>query len=170
MSIKLRELIRAVRACKTAADERAVIQKEAANIRSAFKDNANQFRHRNVAKLLFMHMLNYPTHWGQVECLKLIASPRFTEKRVGYLGLMLLLDETQDVIMLATNSMKMDMGNPQQVRCSPRVCRAYATRARLPSWPPTPSISVWSTRARPFGISMLASYSPALVVCAVGVA
>eukprot|EP00619_Florenciella_sp_RCC1007_P019826 CAMPEP_0205937774 /NCGR_PEP_ID=MMETSP1325-20131115/45046_1 /ASSEMBLY_ACC=CAM_ASM_000708 /TAXON_ID=236786 /ORGANISM="Florenciella sp., Strain RCC1007" /LENGTH=50 /DNA_ID=CAMNT_0053308073 /DNA_START=37 /DNA_END=186 /DNA_ORIENTATION=- len=50
MSIKLRELIRAVRACKTAQDERSVISKECALIRTAFKDNNISFRHRNVAK------------------------------------------------------------------------------------------------------------------------
>jgi hypothetical protein len=36
-SIKLRELIRQVRLCKTAAEERAVITKECALIRNAFK-------------------------------------------------------------------------------------------------------------------------------------
>ena len=35
---------------------------------------------RNVAKLMFMHMLGYPTHFGQMETLKLIASSGFPDK------------------------------------------------------------------------------------------
>jgi len=112
MTQKLRDLIRAVRACKTAAEERDIIAKECALIRTAFKQNDNQYRHRNVAKLLYIHMLGFPTHWGQMECLKLIASPRFPEKRIGYLGLMVLLDEKQKVLMLVTNSLKNDFDNP----------------------------------------------------------
>ena len=87
MSMKLRELIRAVRAAKTAAEERAVITKESALIRSAFKNDSSSssmMRHRNVAKLLFIHMLGYPSHFGQMETLKLISSPVFAEKRMGF--------------------------------------------------------------------------------------
>jgi len=114
MSIKLRELIRSIRACKTAAEERAVIARECALIRTAFKEDDNQFRHRNVAKLLFIHMMGYPTHFGQMECLKLIASSKLPEKRVGYLGLTQLLDENTEVLMLVTNSIKNDMCHDNQ--------------------------------------------------------
>ena len=68
-----RDLIRAVRACKTSAEERALIAKESASIRGSLKDSDAAYRHRNVAKLMFMHMLGYPTHFGQMECVKLIA-------------------------------------------------------------------------------------------------
>uniref|UniRef100_A0A383VEJ1 AP-1 complex subunit gamma n=1 Tax=Tetradesmus obliquus TaxID=3088 RepID=A0A383VEJ1_TETOB len=111
MSVRLRELIRAVRSCKTQAEERDVIAKESAALREAFREQDPRYRHRNIAKLMYIHMLGYPTHFGQMETLKLIAANGFPEKRIGYLGLMLLLDERQEVLMLVTNSLKMDLNN-----------------------------------------------------------
>ncbi|CAD5168007.1 unnamed protein product [Musa acuminata subsp. malaccensis] len=111
---RLRDMIRAIRACKTAAEERAVVRKECAAIRSAISENDQDYRHRNIAKLMFIHMLGYPTHFGQMECLKLIAASGFPEKRIGYLGLMLLLDERQEVLMLVTNSLKQDLNHSNQ--------------------------------------------------------
>ncbi|CAG8713843.1 15780_t:CDS:10, partial [Acaulospora morrowiae] len=102
---------KAIRACKTAADERAVIQKESAAIRTIFKEENNDSRHSNVAKLLYIHMLGYPAHFGQIECLKLVASNRFADKRLGYLGIMLLLDENQEVLTLVTNCLRNDMNH-----------------------------------------------------------
>ncbi|KAG8498493.1 hypothetical protein CXB51_004894 [Gossypium anomalum] len=92
-------MIRAIRACKTAAEERAVVRKECAAIRASINEDDQDYRHRNLAKLMFIQMLGYPTHFGQMECLKLIASAGFPEKRIGYLGLMLLLDERQEVLI-----------------------------------------------------------------------
>jgi hypothetical protein len=107
MSARLRDLIKVVRAAKTAQDEREIISKECAAIRTSFKEEEADNRPRNVAKLLYIHMMGYPTHFGQMECLKLIVSPQYSDKRIGYLALMLLLDERQEVLMLVTNSLKM---------------------------------------------------------------
>lgn len=103
---RLKELIRAIRGCKTAADERACVARESATIRTAFKEDSAESRYINILKLLYIHMMGYPAHFGQIECLKLVASPRFCDKRVGYLGIMLLLDESQEVLTLVTNSLK----------------------------------------------------------------
>uniref|UniRef100_A0A0E0K6I2 AP-1 complex subunit gamma n=1 Tax=Oryza punctata TaxID=4537 RepID=A0A0E0K6I2_ORYPU len=111
---RLRDMIRAIRACKTAAEERAVVRRECAEIRAAISENEQEIRHRNMAKLMFIHMLGYPTHFGQMECLKLIAAAGYPEKRIGYLGLMLLLDERQEVLMLVTNSLKQDLNHSNQ--------------------------------------------------------
>jgi AP-1 complex subunit gamma-1 len=64
--MRLRDLIRQIRAARTAADERSVVQKECAYIRSTFREEDNVWRCRNVAKLLYIHMLGYPAHFGQV--------------------------------------------------------------------------------------------------------
>lgn len=41
-------------------------------------------RHHNIAKLLYIHMLGYPAHFGQIECLKLVASPRYAPSLCAY--------------------------------------------------------------------------------------
>ncbi|KAI8615855.1 adaptin N terminal region-domain-containing protein [Chytriomyces sp. MP71] len=108
---KLKDMIKAIRAAKTMADERAVIARESAFIRTAIKEETTETRYINVQKLLYIYMLGYPAHFGQIECLKLAASPRFGDKRLGYLGIMLLLDESQETLTLVTNCLQNDMNS-----------------------------------------------------------
>jgi AP-1 complex subunit gamma-1 len=64
----------------------------------------------------------YPTHFGQLECMKLTASPHFPEKRIGYLGMMLLLSEEADVLMLATNALKNDLNSENKFIAGLALC------------------------------------------------
>ena len=68
-SQRLRDLIRQIRSARTAAEEREVINKECAQIRDSFRAEDNTWRCRNVAKLLYIYMLGYPAHFGQVNYL-----------------------------------------------------------------------------------------------------
>ncbi|OSS51441.1 hypothetical protein B5807_03478 [Epicoccum nigrum] len=120
----LKQFIRNVRAAKTIADERAVVKKESAAIRASFRDESHDsnVRRNNVAKLLYLFTLGERTHFGQIECLKLLASPRFADKRLGYLGTMLLLDENQEVLTLVTNSLKNDLNHANQYTVGLALC------------------------------------------------
>lgn len=110
---RLKDFIHALRGCKTLSAERALIAKESFAIRTAFKEEVGpEHRYHSVAKLLYIYLLGYPAHFGQVECLKLAASGRMKDKRLGYLGVVLLLDEQQQTLTLVTNSLKNDLNSP----------------------------------------------------------
>lgn len=66
---------------------------------------------RNVAKLLFINMLGHDTDFGQLECLKLITANTYAEKRIGYLGLTQLFNEKSEILMMATNRMRIDLSS-----------------------------------------------------------
>lgn len=106
-----RSFIRAVRSSRTIADERAVIRKESAKVRTAFRDPHLDEPHlrKNIEKLLYLYILGEPTSFGQVECLKLLTSRSYINKRLGYLAAMLILDENQEILTLLTNSLDIDI-------------------------------------------------------------
>uniref|UniRef100_A0A673IFG7 AP-1 complex subunit gamma n=1 Tax=Sinocyclocheilus rhinocerous TaxID=307959 RepID=A0A673IFG7_9TELE len=116
------EMIRVIRSARTQGEERGIIQRECADIRAQFRQGDNGERSHSLAKLLYVHMLGYPAHFGQMECVRLIASPRYSEKRIGYLGAMMLLDEKQDASLLITNSIKNDLSHSSQYVQSLALC------------------------------------------------
>uniref|UniRef100_A0A8C1I525 AP-1 complex subunit gamma n=1 Tax=Cyprinus carpio carpio TaxID=630221 RepID=A0A8C1I525_CYPCA len=122
MILRLQEMIRVIRSARTQGEERGIIQRECADIRAQFRQGDNGERSHSLAKLLYVHMLGYPAHFGQMECVRLIASTRYSEKRIGYLGAMMLLDENQDASLLITNSIKNDLSHNSQYVQSLALC------------------------------------------------
>ena len=56
-------------------------------------------------------MLGHDTDFGQMGCLDLITANSFAEKRIGYLGLTQLFNEKSEVLMMATNRIRIDLNN-----------------------------------------------------------
>lgn len=63
MSMKLRDLIRAVRSAKTAADERAIITKEAALIRTAFREEVPEYVAASLPTRLMERHAGFVAGW-----------------------------------------------------------------------------------------------------------
>lgn len=127
MGNTLRDFIKDLRSCKTASEERALISKEIAEILSSLQmpvsssfsflrsstsgsqtylssKSATSFC--NIQKLLYIFLLGQSVNFGQIECLKLCASSHLFDKKLGYLGVNLLIDNSQETLLLATNSLK----------------------------------------------------------------
>lgn len=112
----LRSFIKDVRSAKTVAEERAIITKTSAKIRTKLRDDhlPQEKRRTNIQKLLYLYVLGEKTHFGQVECINLIASDDFADKRLGYLAATLLLDGSQDLLTLLTNLLNNDLSHPNR--------------------------------------------------------
>ena len=133
--LKIRQLIKRVRACKTAEEERSVINKESAEIRNLSKDPNAPHKARNLCKAIYMQMMGYQTSFMQMSCINLLASSDFTEKRIAYSALPLVIDSTSQVLLLATSTIKKDLQNRDNPEiqalalnavgdvCTPDMCR-----------------------------------------------
>ena len=133
--LKIRQLIKRIRACRTAEEERSVINKESAEIRNLSKDPNAPFKARNLCKAIYMQMMGYQTSFMQMSCINLLASSDFTEKRIAYSALSLVIDSTSQVLLLATSTIKKDLQNKDNPDvqalalnavgdvCTPDMCR-----------------------------------------------
>ena len=107
--LKLREFIKRIRACKTLDEERSLCNKESAEIRNLKKETAQKLAVRSMTKCMAMSLLGYQTEFIHMTCISLLASQNFTQKRLAYLGICMLLDEKSDILLLSSNVIKKDL-------------------------------------------------------------
>lgn len=100
-----------IRNCTSQESEQKRIDKELAHIRKQFTassiDGYNMKKY--VWKLLYMYMLGYDIQVGHMEALRLITSPRYTEKSTGYMSCQLLWTEQTDFLKLLIQSVRKDL-------------------------------------------------------------
>lgn len=59
-----------------------------------------------LLKLSYLEMLGYDMSWASFHVLEVMSSPRFAQKRVGYLAAVQSFRSNTDVLMLAENQLQ----------------------------------------------------------------
>ena len=67
-----------------------------------------------MSKCMAMSLMGYSTEFIHMTCLNLLASQNFTQKRLAYLGICMLLDENSEILLLTSNIIKKDLSNSNQ--------------------------------------------------------
>ena len=62
-----------------------------------------------ILKLIWINMMGHETEFAQVECMNALFYENFKLKMIGYLGLSLFLSEKSEVLMMATNRIRIDL-------------------------------------------------------------
>ncbi|EGD96925.1 AP-3 complex subunit delta [Trichophyton tonsurans CBS 112818] len=67
----------------------------------------------SLLKLIYLEMFGYDMSWASFHVLEVMSSPKFHQKRVGYLGAVQSFRVDTEVLMLATNLLKKDIVSAQ---------------------------------------------------------
>jgi len=138
MAQPLDDFIDAVRTAESLEQERFFISTEQAQIRAFMRNRDPALGPRVVSKLIALDIFGENVSWGQMEVITLMSHDVFSQKRVGYVGASVLLDDSADLAVLVTQTLLRDLqsGNPH-VQClaltfvanvaSAEVCRAVAS-------------------------------------------
>ncbi|ODM17127.1 hypothetical protein SI65_07526 [Aspergillus cristatus] len=64
-----------------------------------------------LLKIIYLEMFGYDMSWASFHVLEVMSSTKYLQKRVGYLGAMQSFRSDTEVLMLATNLLKKDIGS-----------------------------------------------------------
>lgn len=103
--------IKQVKNASSADEERKLIATESSSIRNDFAQSVSESLCENLKKLIFIYLLGYPCYFGQMASIQLINMTGYEEKRIGYLAMSLLINESSDLLLLTVNSIKNDIAN-----------------------------------------------------------
>ena len=100
-----------------------------ANIRRKFSKTHRALtsyeRKKYVLKLLYIYMLGYNVDFGHNEALKLISANAYSEKQVGYMTTSVILNEKNEFLRMAINSIRTDViSNNETSQCLGLSCIA----------------------------------------------
>lgn len=101
-----------IRNCKSKEAETKRINKELANIRSKFKGDKTldgYQKKKYICKLLFIFLLGHDIDFGHMEAVNLLSSNKYSEKQIGYLFILVLMNANSELMKLIIQSIKNDL-------------------------------------------------------------
>ncbi|KAK7911004.1 hypothetical protein PG985_013485 [Apiospora marii] len=103
----LYDLIRGMRNHK--GNEREYIQNCLKECRAEIRSQDLDLKATAMLKLVYLEMFGHDMSWASFHVLEVMASPKYHQKRVGYLGAVQSFRPDTEVLMLATNLLKKDL-------------------------------------------------------------
>ncbi|KAF4983628.1 hypothetical protein FZEAL_980 [Fusarium zealandicum] len=105
----LYDLIRGLRNHK--GNEKEYIQKSLKECRAEVRSQDMDLKATALLKLIYLEMVGHDMSWASFHVLEVMSSPKYHLKRVGYLGAVQSFRPDTEVLMLATNLLKKDLGS-----------------------------------------------------------
>ncbi|KAK0719939.1 adaptin N terminal region-domain-containing protein [Lasiosphaeris hirsuta] len=103
----LYDLIRGLRNHK--GTEKEYIQNCLKECRSEIRNQDMDVKATALLKLIYLEMVGHDMSWASFHVLEVMSSPKYHQKRVGYLGAVQSFRPDTEVLMLATNLLKKDL-------------------------------------------------------------
>lgn len=110
------QLIRGLRAHK--GKEREYIQESLRECRKEIKGQDMDQKATALLKLVYLEMFGHDMSWASFNVLEVMSSPKYLQKRVGYLAAVQSFRSDTEVLMLAENLLKKDLNSPDKIMMS----------------------------------------------------
>ena len=103
----LQDVVRGIRSSKR--DTALYISQCIAEIKAEINSRDMFVKANALQKLTFLHMMGYSMSWASFATIEVMSSPRFAQKRIGYLAASQGFTQDTDVILLTTNLLKKEL-------------------------------------------------------------
>ncbi|CAI4227320.1 unnamed protein product [Auanema sp. JU1783] len=106
----LTDLIRGIRNNKE--NEARYIAACIDEIKQELRQDPTYVKANAIEKLAYLQMLGYDISWASFNIIEVMASTKYTEKRIGYLAAAQSFHDDTEVLMLTTNLIRKDLNSP----------------------------------------------------------
>ncbi|OLL25522.1 AP-3 complex subunit delta [Neolecta irregularis DAH-3] len=112
----LNSLIKGFRACKDGGNTEYIVS-AIAQCRNEVKSQDPDIKATAILKLVWLEMMGYDLSWASFHIVEVMSSPKYLQKRIGYLAAVQSFNKDTDVLMLTTNLIKKDLNssNPLEI-------------------------------------------------------